>query len=431
LAKPLKIAFVNHPTRIYVPPPKGGSVDICIHEVARRLARACEVMIYTPRGGLPADQWCEGVHYRRVFDPERTTRTLAKIQNYRGGWRATQSLERRLYDFRSNLYYLPYSLAVAKDLRRWHCDLIHLVNLSQFAPLLHAFNPRAKLLLHMHSLWLTLQEPQIIKRRLKRVTSILSCSDFVTKKIRAALPEFSSRAHTLYNGVDTERFCPSPPGPSQDPRGPRIVFASRVSPEKGLHVLLDAFAIVAKRHARAQLEIIGACEEFLLAVLPTVASAEEVSRLTRFYDGQGYLAHLRQQATALALADRVSFPGLLSHQELAERYRRADVFVFPSVCYETFAMPVTEAMAAGMAVVSTRIGGIPEIIEDGKTGILVEPNDPGALAEAILLLIENHSRRQAMGKAARERAARLFSWDRVTEKLLGHYQDICRLTGVP
>jgi glycosyltransferase involved in cell wall biosynthesis len=106
------------------------------------------------------------------------------------------------------------------------------------------------------------------------------------------------------------------------------------------------------------------------------------------------------------------FQGWAEHEELPAEYEDADVFVFPSVWDEPFGIPVAEAMAAGLPVVASRVGGIPEIVADGETGMLVEPDDASALAAALEQLVNDAELRARLGEAGRLRAAERFSWDR-------------------
>ncbi|HVB34905.1 MAG TPA: glycosyltransferase family 4 protein [Patescibacteria group bacterium] len=420
----MKIAFINHPICNFVPPPQEGSLEIWVHEVARRLARSCEVVVYSSRGSLPREEWCEGVQYRRISDPSRAERVIRSIQRLKGGWRATRGLRQGMYDYRSRLYYFGYSYGVAIDLLSQHCDVAHVMNLSQFVPILHALNPRLKIGLHMECEWLTRLDRSMIEKRLKNADRIIGCSDFVTNQIRDAFPRFGSRCLTVYNGVNEEDFVPNRSQRAGEDGVRRILFVGRVSPEKGLHVLLDAFAMVVKRYPQARLQIIGPPAQFPFDLLPTACSAAETSRLAPFYDGKGYVFHLKEQIASLKLAQAVTFVGRLSQRSLAPSYQQTDVFVFPSVWNETFGMPLTEAMSSGVPVVATRVGGIPEVVEDGKTGLLVEPNDPSALAEAILRLLDNEDLRLSMGEAARRRAIELFSWDKVAQDLLNVYNGL-------
>jgi glycosyltransferase involved in cell wall biosynthesis len=124
------------------------------------------------------------------------------------------------------------------------------------------------------------------------------------------------------------------------------------------------------------------------------------------------------------MADKVSFVGSIPYFELLDRYRAADVFVFPSVWNEPFGLPVAEAMACGVPVVATRSGGIVEIVEDGETGLLVERGNAAELAGAIGSLLADDARRVAMGRAAAQRANEVFAWERVAVALGGVYRGI-------
>ncbi len=115
-----------------------------------------------------------------------------------------------------------------------------------------------------------------------------------------------------------------------------------------------------------------------------------------------------------SLQDRVRFLGFVEEETLPAYWALADLFLFHSY-YETFGLVIAEAMAAGKAVVSVRNTAIPEVVEDGVTGLLVEPGNPQALAAAIRQLIRAPEKRQAMGKAGSAKAMRLYSWDAVAQ----------------
>jgi glycosyltransferase involved in cell wall biosynthesis len=160
-------------------------------------------------------------------------------------------------------------------------------------------------------------------------------------------------------------------------------------------------------------------------VLLTCDDPEKLAPLAQFYDGKSYLAHLQDRAAALNLTTRVIFRGHLPRSELVKRYQNADVVVVPSYT-EAFSLTLPEAMACQVPVVGTRVGGTPEAVVDGKTGILVEPGNACALAEAIMRLISDDNLRESMGKAGRQRVLDLFSWDKIAQDLLRWYQGIYR-----
>ena len=129
----------------------------------------------------------------------------------------------------------------------------------------------------------------------------------------------------------------------------------------------------------------------------------------------GYLEASLARLPADARA-RIRLHGKRPHDELPAFYRRADVLVVPSLS-EAFGKPAVEAMASGLPVVATRVGGIPEVVADGETGLLVPPNDPVALAEAMGRLAADPALRARLGAAGRARAEERFSYDRIAREV--------------
>lgn len=415
----MKIAIVDHPTRVYEVPPTGGSVEIWIHEVARRMAQSCEVIAYSPRGSLLKEEWCDGVCYRRVFD--WTEELLRRFGKMKGAKRAA----RKLHDFNSSLYYLGYSLAAAKDLRRRGCDVIHILNLSQYAPIFRRFNPKAKIVLNMRCEWLSQMDRRLIEPRLEKVDLIIGNSDYVTNKVRSAFPRFADRCRTVWNATDPDHFVPGKiPIESSDGAVKRMLFVGKISPEKGIHVLIDAMPLVLKHFPNVQLEIVGPTGQMLPRnCIVDLDPDPEVQRLSSFYDGVEYYDQLKAQVRRLSLENYVHFQPGVPHPDLPSRYQTADVFVFPSIS-ESFGVPVIEAMACGKPVVGARAGGIPELIVPGETGFLVERGNPRELAEAILKILEDPYLAKSMGDQGRTRVQNHFSWQNVVENLLSQYNDI-------
>jgi glycosyltransferase involved in cell wall biosynthesis len=109
---------------------------------------------------------------------------------------------------------------------------------------------------------------------------------------------------------------------------------------------------------------------------------------------------------------------------LVDLYYNADVFAFAPIWNEGFGIPPIEAMAAGVPVVATRSGAIPEVVKDQETGFLVSKNDPCALAESILKVLHDDGLREKMGRAAWRRAHDNFTWDRVAEKMYNCYSGL-------
>jgi glycosyltransferase involved in cell wall biosynthesis len=190
------------------------------------------------------------------------------------------------------------------------------------------------------------------------------------------------------NGVDTAMFHPRES--REKSRGPvRLLFVGRVVFQKGLDVLLAALAQL-PRDGDWQLEIIG--------------------------DGDRRSA-LEAEAARLGVAARIRFAGWCRRTEIAERYRAADVFVFPS---RDEGMPnvVLEAMASGLPIVATAIAGNEELVRDGENGFLVPPDDPAALAAALVRIVADANAREQMSRASRVRIEREYTWPQIARRYL-------------
>jgi glycosyltransferase involved in cell wall biosynthesis len=415
-----RIAFVSEPWQYPLVDHAFEAVGRWIYEVARRCAVHHEVIVYAKRRpSLPAAVVADGVEYRTV----RGRGLVRFIQAAQRGAPADRPT------FAHWLYDLPYALGVAIDVRRRGCDIVHVHNFSQWVPVIRALNPRIKIVMHAHMEWLSQVERAVMEPRLRGSDLILACSEHVAAGIRHRFPEVAGRCHVVHNGVDTDIFAPRPRDRGRLGGRGRLVYAGRLSPEKGVHVLLTAFPTVARCWPGAELEIIGreavAPREYIVAL----SDQPRVRALAPLYRSS-YLAHLHGLVTP-ELADKVSFIGELSDRQLAERFRVAELFVHPAVWDEPFGMAALEAMSAGVPVVVSRSGGLPEFVDDGRTGLLVPPNDPAALAAAALRLLADAPLRARMGKAARDQVVRLHSWDRVTATVLGQYDSMLASKGTP
>ncbi len=177
----------------------------------------------------------------------------------------------------------------------------------------------------------------------------------------------------IRNGIDVDRFRAG-----HDPDGPAVTVA-RLSPEKDVETLLQATALVLRDDPTFRLEIAG--------------------------DGV-CMAPLRQTADQLGISGAVAFLGQV--REVPKLLARAGLFVLPSLA-EGISLTLLEAMACGLAVAATRVGGNPEVVVNGETGLLVPPADPPALAAALLRLRRDADLRRRMGEAGRRRVEQQFA----------------------
>jgi glycosyltransferase involved in cell wall biosynthesis len=147
---------------------------------------------------------------------------------------------------------------------------------------------------------------------------------------------------------------------------------------------------------------------------------DRLSEMVRRQLTQGSHIYLDDLLTLAGGDERIGFHGVVSHAETIDFYRRARMLVFPSVWQEPSGFPTFEAQACGKPVVSTFSGGIPEYVEDGRTGILVARGDAQELARAIAQVLDNPDLARSMGEAGRRRAIALFIGSDVTAPCRSH-----------
>jgi D-inositol-3-phosphate glycosyltransferase len=202
-------------------------------------------------------------------------------------------------------------------------------------------------------------------------------------------------------GVDIERFRPMDRGPVRaalglSPDETLVLFVGRIEPLKGIDILV---------RASAQMEC---CFRIL------VVGGDEKDNERR--------AALRALAEAHGVAERVTFIDAVPHEELPLYYNASDISVVPSH-YESFGMVALEAMACGIPVVATRVGGLRDTVRDGRTGYLVPWRCPEAFAERLDLLVSNESLRRSLGREAHTFATR-FHWAEVAARVESVYHEL-------
>ena len=416
----MKLSVVNQPWTIAAPPERSDSTGIWSYEVCRHLAKSCHISYYGCQTAINSDRKPEygfGLAYKMEY---RAISPL--IDNLLTFPRKVLNKLNKIPFFASAWYSFGYAWQIAKYTAENNDDVIHIHNFSQFAPIIRARNPQAKIVLHLHCEWVNRLERKMIASRLDKVDLIISCSDYITNKIASRFPEYAVICRTVNNGVDADYFVPPPSyRPEYKAKSPQVLFVGRISPEKGIHDLIDAFIQVTEQAPQAVLTIVGpyfaTCREFLF----DLQDEPEVQALEPLYNGN-YLEYLKSKIPP-HLSSQIVFAGSLPQKQLLPYYQKADVLVNPSLS-EAFGMSLVESMATATPVIATEIGGMPEIVDDGVTGLLVEPANTKALAEAIIELISEPSRARAMGKAGRQKVLQCYSWDKIAQSLISSYAAI-------
>jgi glycosyltransferase involved in cell wall biosynthesis len=297
--------------------------------------------------------------------------------------------------------------------------------------------PHARIIFHAHDELLTRLDPPLMTRRLAMADAIVTCSDYVTYRWRERFAARRAHIYTIGNGVDLERFRPRDAGSADAEREPLIIYVGRVSPEKGVHVLAQAFEEVLAEVPNARLLVLGSAGLLPFNQITLLEDDPYIASLIGFY-GHSVFTRLRKQVFDVrrgyvdairasvmpATRARCEFHGPQEYLDLPLLYRRASLLVAPSLCAEPFGLPLAEAMASGLPVIASRCGGMPGIVEHGRTGCLVERGDIGRLADMMIALLADPQRLHDMGRAARVAAEARFGWRAATERLESVYRSV-------
>ena len=271
------------------------------------------------------------------------------------------------------------------EIRRLHAHFLHTpASVTRYAALLKGLAWTGSA--HAKDIWTT---PEWEKReKLASCEWLVTCTAANHAHLSALAPP--GRVELVYHGLDLSRFAflknKKPEKRGEDPSNPMVILSvGRLVEKKGTDVLLDA-----------------------LAQLP----ADLHWRLVHV--GGGPLkARLERRARALGIEARIAWRGARTQTELLEEYRAADLFALASRVArdgDRDGLPnvLVEAQSQGLACVATCVSGIPELIEDGVTGVLVEPEAPQALGQALERLIREPARRRSLGEAGRSRVLERF-----------------------
>jgi alpha-maltose-1-phosphate synthase len=235
--------------------------------------------------------------------------------------------------------------------------------------------------------------------------AVIAVSDGMRADILAAYPEIEKgKVRVIRNGIDTSEYAPDPRTGvldryDIDQTRPYVIFVGRITRQKGVPVLLRA---AAELDPSAQLVLCAGQAD----------TPELLDEVTQLVDGL--------KATRSGV---IWIPEMLAKPDVIQLLTHAAVFACPSL-YEPLGIVNLEAMACGTAVVGSRVGGIPEVVEDGVTGLLVTPDDPAALAMALNTVLTNASLATSMGQGGRDRAVSEFGWRAVAEQTAALYSEL-------
>jgi len=229
---------------------------------------------------------------------------------------------------------------------------------------------------------------------------LICVSNYIARRCKEILGAPSNRITVITKAVDSNVFRPVERRKTH--RRKTVLFVGRLSPEKGIPVLLEAFNNLIQRNLDLQLLIVG------------------------FGTDKKYVDYLIDTTRKLKLQRNVFFLGSKRKDELVSIYQQADVVAIPSIA-EAFGKVTIEAMAAGVPVVVSDVGGLGEIIKDNETGLKVKPNDAVALTEAIYSIFTDPHLHLRLAKAARAEVTKNYTWDKIINLTINVYNQVISL----
>jgi glycosyltransferase involved in cell wall biosynthesis len=255
----------------------------------------------------------------------------------------------------------------------------------------------------------------------RRANVVTAPSADLARQVEREMRLRPGRVRIVPNAIDVQEFSPSRDDGACPPV--TILHVGRYARHKGIFVLAEALVHLAAQDpgrtpsGRVRWRVVFAGSD-----RPVASGGSSRARLASFFATQG-------------LSDRVALHGFVAQNDLVALYHAADLCVVPSILYESFSYTCLQAMACGRPVVATTMGGIPEVVIDGETGLLVPPGDPVALAAALRRLIDDARLRRRLGRAGRERAVQLYAHRTVAQQNLAVYAEVInrqhgRVTGV-
>ncbi|MBM7553326.1 glycosyltransferase family 4 protein [Thalassobacillus pellis] len=372
--------------KLPVPPIRGGAIQTYIAGALPNLRHKHQITVLgRSDASLPDDELQDGVRYCRVGG--------GLLEIYRDN----------VVDF------------LQSSSERY--DLIHIFNRPRLVNPIRALAPNSKIVLSMHNDMFKPEkiDPEEGAAVVENVDKIITISNYIGQTIQDLFPAAAPKLQTIYSGVDLDRFVPSysPKATTIRSRIRKehnltnkkvILYAGRLSPNKGIDVLIRAIPELAKKHKDIALVIMGS---------------------KWFSDNSitDYIAYVR------ALADRLPIPviqtGFVSPDKIHEWFVASDLFVCTSQWQEPLARVHYEAMAAALPIVTTNRGGNTEVIEPHKNGIVVEnPPNPGEFVEHISYLLSNPEKGKNMGRYGRTLAEQYYSWDRVVNDIASVWDEM-------
>jgi glycosyltransferase involved in cell wall biosynthesis len=390
----LRVVFVNHTAQ-----PGGGEIALC--NLLRSLDPSIEALVVLCADGPLVEQL-------RMHHPVHVLPISASIGEARResiGWKS-------ILRWRNVIFGVAYILRLSRYFRQLRPRYIHTNSLKS-----HIIGGAAGWIAGVPVIWhmrdriapdyLPPSAVSLVRflsgiiPRFIIANSVATLNTVIDPRMRGSKGNLNARCRVIHDGCEV----PSMQSPSDQSDPVAVGLIGRISPWKGQHIFIQAAAMIRDEFPNVRFRIIGA---------PLFSETE-------------YESEVKQLARDLSLDDRVEFTGFV--HDVQSALAKLQIVVHASTVGEPFGQVVIEGMAAGKPVIATDGGGIPEIVVDRATGLLVKMNDASALAEAMASLLRDPMRAQAMGARGRERVRKLFTIERTANAVEQVYREV--LTAAP
>ncbi|WP_424765561.1 glycosyltransferase family 4 protein [Paenibacillus sp. sgz302251] len=367
------------PDKLPLPPIKGGSVEAVMHNIFTRIAKTEHVTLVS------------SVHPRL---PKMSTTANGKLKFMR-------------FPYLNENAYIQTAM---KMMRKHKFDIIQVDNRPTFLPAIRRAFTNTPIVLSLHSLhFLSKLSHKQGNAMLRHANGVTCVSSSLVNTFKAKYPRHAAKFKPILLGVDTNKFQPKPKAYKKYIRKKygleascNLLFVGRIIPRKGLHTLVEAAALLRKVNKKVTIVAVG-------------ASWPGVKRETP------YMRKVRQLAQRLHVPIR--FTGFISPNKIHEMYHLADIFVCPTQFKEGFACVNSEAMASGIPIVASARGGILEVVQHGRSGLLVKSyKNPAAFAKSLTQIMRNSALAKRLSIGGRLRVVSKFSWVSTVSNLKSYYR---------
>jgi spore coat protein SA len=352
-----------------IPVPGSGSVEICIFSIAKELAKQHKVTIIS-----------------RQFKGCKNLINLGNLTIVRVPASSSNK----------------YIASVLRYIKGKHYDFIQVDNRPHYMAKVKIAKPRIRVALFLHSLTFVPRTSGIASC-LHKADLIIANSSSLKNNLSRMFPNQKHKIHIVHLGVDIYRFKPLTITQKNTIRSKHdlgnsflLLFSGRIIPRKGVAELIKATRLVRIQIPNTKLMIVGKGNASYMRKLKSLANKWNIP---------------------------VHFTGRVTHNSIHNVYRLADCLVCPSQKHEAFGLVNVEAMASGIPVVASDIGGIKEIIKHGQNGYLIKDyKDPQSFAHYIIKIGQNKLLAKSMAKQGRMMAVNQFSWSNTGARLMAIYQ---------